>query len=64
MNEKGDPLEYVVTYVQVSRNHKHICKNKNIIHNVSGAIKVFLPFNMTPFRKIDPRQVSQKIINY
>lgn len=34
-----------------------------IIHDVSGAIKVFLPFNMTPFRKIHPKEIKQKFIN-
>lgn len=54
-----------MTYVCVSKNHKQtVIIIIIIIHDISGAIKVFLPFNMTPFIKIYPREIKQKCINY
>lgn len=51
-----------MTYVCVSKNHKQTVII--IIHDISGAIKVFLPFNMTPFINIYPKEIKQKCINY
>lgn len=48
----------------VSKNHKQtvIIIIIIVIHDISGAIKVFLPFNMTPFINIYPKEIKQKCI--